>query len=443
MTETDKTAIFHPEFSETPFWWDSFAPRDDRDSLPARADVVIVGAGYTGLSAGAELASSGLSVVILEQSRLGEGASTRNGGQVTASVSGHGKASNSLQASRLDDELASEAMDAFALTEETAQTGGNAAAYSRCGRFDAAWTSAHFKKMSAKADALNRRYPGQARLVPPQRQREEIGSDFYAGGLCVEMAGSLNPALYYKTLLDRAIAAGCRLMSKTRVVGLTRHNGGWQVDTADRGRVYADSVLVATNGYTGAATPDLHRRIIPIASHMIATEELPADLAASLLPTGRIVVDSKRVLYYYRLSPDGRRMLFGGRSRFTHVGARTSGSLLHAAMIARFPQMASTRITHSWTGNLGFTFDHLPHVGRRDNLHHALGCNGSGIAIMTYLGRIAARNILKPEAPRSVFEKIPLPANALYSGNPWFLPPLGGLYRLMDDMERFVDRRQH
>ncbi|MCS0503367.1 NAD(P)/FAD-dependent oxidoreductase [Ancylobacter mangrovi] len=424
-------AIFHPDFRDTPFWWDDYAPVHIRAALPARADVVVIGAGYTGLAAGAELARAGLGVVVLERNAPGEGASTRNGGQVSAEI-GHGQADRNR-------EIAREAMVAFELTERLAEEGGNASLYKRCGRLDAAWTSGHFARMAVEADALNRLHPDQARLLPPERQREQIGSDFYAGGLCVDLAGALHPALHYKSMLDTAISSGCQIVSRAEVRSLSRRHAGWKVDLADGAAIEADAVLVATNGYTGPATPGLLRRIVPVASHMIATEELELDLAASLLPGGRIVVDSKRVLYYYRLSPDGRRMLFGGRSRFTQVGARTSGALLHAAMSARFPQLAGARITHSWTGNLGFTFDHLPHVGRYEGMHYALGCNGSGIAVMAYLGHVAARNILRPDDPPSVFEKIALPANPLYTGDPWFLPPLGGLYRLMDDAERFLD----
>jgi glycine/D-amino acid oxidase-like deaminating enzyme len=434
-----RSGIFHSDFRDTPLWWDDFAPCVSRNSLPSRVDVVIIGAGYTGLTAGAELVRHGLSVAIVDQHRLGEGASTRNGGQVSASVSGQPRHATAVQRRKFQADLADEAMQAFTLIEKLCAEPGNEALYRRCGRFDAAWTSRHFAKMSAKADQLNAIHPGQAILVPPDQQRGEIGSDYYAGGMCVSLAGALHPSLFFKSLLNAAITAGCTMVSGTQVVALAQESGGWQISTADRGKLSADVVLVATNGYTGPATADLHQHIVPIASHMIATEELSADLANSLLPTGRIVVDSKRVLYYYRLSPDGRRMLFGGRSRFTQVGARTSGALLHAAMIARFPQLSDTKITHSWTGNLGFTFDHLPHVGHRSGLHYALGCNGSGIAVMTYLGRIAARNILQQDSARSVFERIRLPGHPLYTGSPWFLPALGGFYRFLDAAERRLD----
>jgi glycine/D-amino acid oxidase-like deaminating enzyme len=176
--------------------------------------------------------------------------------------------------------------------------------------------------------------------------------------------------------------------------------------------------------------------VVPIASHIIATEELPADLARSLIPKGRTLSDTKRVLCYYRMSPDGSRMVFGGRARFTQVDARVSATILHGYMVDRFPQLRSIRITHSWTGNTAFTLDALPHMGSRDDLHYCLGCNGSGIAMMTYLGWQTARKIAGIANYACSFDTREFPDHPLYSGNPWFLPAVGGYYRLRDRLDR-------
>src|SRR5262249_15201143 len=137
-----------------------------------------------------------------------------------------------------------------------------------------------------------------------------------------------------------------------------------------RGSLLAGDVVIATNGYTGKLTPALRRRVVPIASHIIATEPLPADLAASLIPKGRSLSDTKRVLCYYRMSPDGTRMVFGGRARFTPANPLTCARVLHRYMTDRFPQLADTRVTHSWTGNTAFTLDALPHMGESGGLHY-------------------------------------------------------------------------
>ena len=211
----------------------------------------------------------------------------------------------------------------------------------------------------------------------------------------------------------------------------------WRVETA-RGRVSAGDVVIATNGYTGGLTPALRRRVVPIASHIIATEELPPDLARSLVPKARTLSDTKRVLCYYRMSPDGRRMVFGGRARFTQVDATVSAPILHRYMTDRFPQLRGVKVTHAWTGNAAFTLDALPHMGLRDDLHYCLGCNGSGIAMMTYLGWQTARKIARAANYACSFDTAEFPDHPLYSGNPWFLPVVGGYYRLRDSLDRLL-----
>ncbi|MGH7191732.1 MAG: NAD(P)/FAD-dependent oxidoreductase, partial [Acetobacteraceae bacterium] len=209
----------------------------------------------------------------------------------------------------------------------------------------------------------------------------------------------------------------------------------WRLETA-RGTIEASEVVIATNGYTGEITPDLRRRLIPVASHIIATEELPEHLARSLIPHGRTISDTPRVLTYYRMSPDGRRMIFGGRARFTAVDPTVAAPILHRFMTDRFPQLRGIRITHAWTGNVAFTFDALPHMGTANGMHYCLGCNGSGIAMMTYLGSETARRIATGANRGSAFDQEQFPDFPLYRGNPWFLPLIGGWFRLRDARDR-------
>jgi glycine/D-amino acid oxidase-like deaminating enzyme len=175
---------------------------------------------------------------------------------------------------------------------------------------------------------LNTNAQSGAYMVPRERQRDEIASDYYYGGMVVERSASLHPALYYKGLLDACLSRGIAVCAEATVESIARANSGWRVATS-RGETTAGDVIIATNGYTGALTPRLRRRIVPIASHIIATEELPDDLAGALVPRGRTLSDTKRVLCYYRMSPDGKRMVFGGRARFTQVDQRLSTSILY------------------------------------------------------------------------------------------------------------------
>jgi glycine/D-amino acid oxidase-like deaminating enzyme len=282
---------------------------------------------------------------------------------------------------------------------------------------------------------LNDAAKSEAYMIPRERQREEMASDYYYGGMVVERSANLHPALYYKGLLDACRARGVPVCARAPVQKITKRDDGWLVRT-ERGEVQADEVVIATNGYTGDLTPELKRRVVPLASHIIATEELPPALAASLIPKQRTLSDTRRVLCYYRMSPDGKRMIFGGRARFTPVTPQESAPILHRFMTDRFPQLRDVKITHAWTGNVAFTLDALPHMGRQDGMHYLLGCNGSGVAMMTYLGWQTARKIAGVANRASAFDTEDFPTHRLYSGNPWFLPAIGGWYRIRDNLDR-------
>jgi glycine/D-amino acid oxidase-like deaminating enzyme len=401
--------------------------------------VAIVGGGYAGLSTALELARHGIDAVVLEAGELGFGASTRNGGAVSGGVN-IGKSftgrTSTVEPRRAADIL-SDASDAFALIDRLIEEEQIACFWEKPGRFIGAWTRKHFEAQSRRLDALNSAAQSGAYLVPRERQREEMASDYYFGGMVVERSGKLHPALYYKGLLDACRRREVRICAKAAVTGIGRSGNGWHIETG-RGAVSAGDVVIATNGYTGKVTPALRRRVVPVASHIIATEELPPDLARSLIPKGRTLSDTKRVLCYYRMSPDGKRMVFGGRARFTQIDAKVSAPILYRYMTDRFPQLRGVKLTHAWTGNVAFTLDALPHMGQRDGLHYCLGCNGSGVAMMTYLGWQTARKIARAANYACSLDTEDFPDHPLYSGNPWFLPVVGGYYRLRDNLDRLL-----
>ena len=432
--------IFHPEFKASPFWWEAYRPTiGDPAAAPKAARVAIVGGGYAGLSAALELSRHGIDAVVFEKGALGEGASTRNGGAVSGGVnigkSFSGKPAE-VSAARAAAML-SDGYDAFALVERLIEEEQIDCFWQKRGRFQGAWTPAHFAYQQSRLASLNDSAQSGAYMVPRERQREEIASDYYYGGMVIERSASIHPALYYKGLLDSCRRRGIAICADAAVESIARSGAGWRVATS-RGATAAGDIIIATNGYTGALTPSLRRRVVPIASHIIATEELPEDLARSLVPNGRTLSDTKRVLCYYRMSPDGRRMVFGGRARFTQADPLLCARVLYTYMTERFPQLAGVRITHGWTGNTAFTLDALPHMGEDDGLHYALGCNGSGIAMMTYLGYQTARKIARAANYACAFDSPEFPDHALYNGNPWFLPLVGTWYRLRDRVDRML-----
>jgi glycine/D-amino acid oxidase-like deaminating enzyme len=434
-------ALFHPDFKASPYWWEAWRPNADGSAdLPARA--AVVGAGYGGLATALELRRAGTAVVVIEADEFGSGASSRNGGAVSGGINlGKGlsgrRSADQDEAAREAAAMRRDAADSLLLLEEIIAREGIECCYERKGRFVGAYTPRHYDDLAGKLDALNRDADGDAYMLTKARQHEEIASDFYYGGMMVRRSGKLHPALYCKGLLDACRSHGVILCARTRVTRIARQPAGFLVRT-ERGEVAAREVVIATNGYTGDATPALKRRVLPVASHIIATEELAPELAASLIPNGRTISDTPRVLTYYRMSPDGRRVLFGGRARFTQVGPQVSVPALHRMMTRRFPQLARVRVTHAWAGNVAFTFDFLPHMGRDDGMHYLLGCNGSGVAMMTYLGTQTARKILGGANRVSALDEREFPTVPLYNGNPWFLPLVGGYYRLRDRLDRWM-----
>jgi glycine/D-amino acid oxidase-like deaminating enzyme len=432
--------VFHKGFTPAPYWWEAYTPTaGDLADVPRAARVAIVGGGYAGLSAALELAKHGIDAVVLEANELGFGASTRNGGAVSGGVNVGKSFTGKLVEVNGDrvERILSDAGDAFTLIDRLIDEERISCFWEKPGRFVGAWTKKHYEAQSRRLAMLNAAAQSGAYMVPRERQREEIASDYYFGGMAVERSGKLHPALYYKGLLDACRRRGIAVCAKAAVTRIDREGSAWRVETA-RGSLLAGDVVIATNGYTGSLTPALRRRVVPIASHIIATEELPPDLASSLIPKARTLSDTKRVLCYYRMSPDGRRMVFGGRARFTQVDATISAPILHRYLTDRFPQLRGVKVTHAWTGNVAFTLDALPHMGSREDLHYCLGCNGSGVAMMTYLGWQTARKIAHVANYACSFDTEEFPGHPLYSGNPWFLPVVGGYYRLRDNLDRLL-----
>jgi glycine/D-amino acid oxidase-like deaminating enzyme len=431
--------IFHKDFATIPYWWEAYRPAaGELVEVPREVRVAIVGAGYAGLSCAIELADAGIESCVLERGELGAGASTRNGGAVSGGVN-IGKSFTGRVLTRdpeLVRELLGSGQDAFSLIENLIARERIACAWEKAGRFVGAWTPGHYKVLERGIANLNAYAGSGAHMVPRERQREEMASDYYYGGLVVARSAKLHPALYYQGLLEAARRRKITIAAAAEVTAVSRSGPGWRIATA-RGEVTAGDVVIATNGYTGDITPNLKRRLIPLASHIIATDELPLDLASSLIPKGRTLSDTRRVLCYYRMSPDGRRMIFGGRARFTPVTPAVSAPILYRLMTDRFPQLKGTRITHAWTGNVAFTWDALPHTGVADGMHYALGCNGSGIAMMTYLGHATARRIIGGANAPCGFELPEFPDFPFYNGDPnWALPALGAYYRFRDGLSR-------
>lgn len=401
-------------------------------ALPTEADVVIVGGGYTGMMAAARLAWRGRAVALLERNELGWGASSRNGGMAHPGFKvGPSTVARRYGARGLARYRAS--LDAFALLEETIQTHRIDCDYERSGHVYLAYKPGDVTDMEAETRFVTHEFGLTARMIPREALHEEIGSPLYHGGMLFERSGGLHPAKYIAGLIRLARDRGAHLHDHTAAVAIERRRrGGFRIRTT-RGSIECREVLIATNGYSDRLLPQLRRRVIPIGSYIIATEPLPPDLARETIPNRRMLFDSKNYLYYWRLTPDGR-MLFGGRASLAPTTIPRARDWLYQAMVRVHPQLAGVKVENAWGGNVGFTFDQMPHIGRMDGITYALGYCGTGVVMSTYFGQLAADWIAGGEladAWNGWFPTAPF-----YRERPWFLPVVGWYFAAQDRFGR-------
>jgi glycine/D-amino acid oxidase-like deaminating enzyme len=429
------SSLFTADFKTQAYWWDR-TPRPQPDSeavLPARVDVAVIGSGYTGLSAALQTARGGRTTLVLDAEAAGWGCSSRNGGQISTSTKPefdalarrHG--AETARAIVEDGHQALRWIEAFVAEEDIACD------FEVVGRFHAAHNAAAFRRL---AESAKHQVPGLdtgAEIVPRSEQHREIGTDAYHGGVVLPRHAALDPARFHQGLLARVQQAGATIATHCPVTAIERQGGTFTLSTP-RGRVTARDVVVATNGYTGNLVPWLQRRVIPIGSYIIATEARDAEEMARIIPRNRIVSDSRKVVYYYRLSPDRRRMLFGGRVSHSETDPRISGPLLHAEMSRLFPALSKVGISHSWMGFVAYTFDTLAHAGRHDGMHYAMGYCGSGVSMASYLGMRTGQKILGLKEGRTGVDATTFQTRPLYHGNPWFLAPSISYYRWRDSL---------
>lgn len=423
--------LFHDDFRVTPYWWDTAPPETARDALPSGVDLVIVGSGYCGLSAAAVAARLGASVAVLDAAEIGAGGSTRSGGMVSSGQKlALTNAIRGVSAERLA-RLMRESMASFDYLKRLVAEESLDADLQITGRFFGAFTPHHFDRLRRQGDLLREKTGVTVHVVPRAEQHAVIGSDYYYGGILVDEYGGLHTAKYHRALRDLARRCGATLHSHAGVERIERHGAGFRVH-ATRGKIDTKHVLVATNGYTGRLLPFFARRVLPVASYQIATEPLPPGLMAVLNPGRRMISDSKRNLFYTRPSPDGTRMLFGSRPAIREVSEREAARMLHAKMIELWPALRDVRITHAWKGYVAMTGDKLAHIGEQDGIHYALGCNGNGVALMSYLGSRVARSMLGLDAQAGAFGEGAFPVSPAGMASRLSVPVGTALYAFDD-----------
>jgi glycine/D-amino acid oxidase-like deaminating enzyme len=421
---------------ELPYWWEHAPPSvAETPALPARADVAVIGSGYTGLSAALTLARAGRFVIVFESDTPGIGASSRNGGMLGSALKPSLGTLTRRYGAGPAGALLAEAREAYDFLGHFIAEENIDCDYAETGGFTGIVKPAQYDALARETEHLSRSIGLEANMVSKSEVRSEIGTDVYCGGRVTRRRAGLHPARYHAGLIGRVREAGAMVVGNCAVTAI-QPNGGDFIVTTRRASLKARNVVVATNGYTGPVTPALRRRVIPVTSYMIATAPLSPNLMATLMPKGRMLTDSNRLLCYFRPSPDNTRVLFGGRPAYTDIGPKLAAERLSHYMTRIFPELRDVELTHSWFGYIAYTFDRLPHVGEHDGMHYAMGYCGSGVVMSTWLGRKAALRLLGEAEGKSAFAELRTPTSPFYHGKPWFLPLVQAWYQGADMLGR-------
>jgi gamma-glutamylputrescine oxidase len=380
-----------------------------------QADVAIIGAGYTGLSAAHHIAASGLRPVVLDANSVGWGASGRNGGVVSAKfrlpfaqmASAHG-----MDVARRMYAIAHESVDVLEELVETLKL--DRAQYARVGQIKGAHNAASLAASLADM-AWMRSAMGDASVSALSKAEvaEETGSTSFVGGVLSSHAGAIHPLNYVRGLAAHVASTGTEIFESSPVLRIHGGAGGVMVETPD-GVVRAKQAILATNGYsdlTSAAGP-VCKSLIPFRSAIVATAPLSEAQSAAVMPTRRTYVETRRMMRWFRVVDN--RVIFGGRGAFGRTDSEAAFRTLHRAMVRTFPILADTSVEFRWSGLVGMTLDALPHIGRLDDrVLFAMGYNGVGVAMSTLMGKYLAA-FVRREAPdvalldANRFRRVPL-----------------------------------
>ncbi|PTM89151.1 NAD(P)/FAD-dependent oxidoreductase [Mycoplana dimorpha] len=430
----------------TPFWWEEAEPtHGERTFDQTRCDVLIVGSGYAGINAAITLAEAGVKdIFVVDAMRIGEGASSRNGGQIGRNSP---KFSLAEGIKRFGEQRAREIIEdydrSFDFMLDRAKTLTDDFDLNLTGGLVGAHSRNDYEALSVSVAALPAERRAQSRMIPEAEMKQYLRTDIYRGLMLRAEGGSVHPAKYIRALVNRARTLGVRVFSGWRYLGATDQAGRkiatlQDVTSSKSVTINAGKVLAAVNGYTGKEVPWLRQRTIPVQSYMIATEQLPLEQMEELIPHNRTVGDTKHILYYFRRSPDGTRILFGGRARFRTSTEEQGAVGLLKFLLHTFPSLEKVKLSHGWYGNVCFAYDFCSHVGRMpDGVYYISCCNGGGVSMMTYLGHRCAEMMMDvPDHDRGIVNSR-FPQLYFYNGHPWFLPAVGTYYRFLDRAARW------
>ena len=425
----------------TPFWWDGQPQFENTDEPPLSADIVIVGAGYTGLSAALTLSKSGKNVIVLDSEMIGFGASTRNGGMLG---SGHKVSTDQAKkkyGEMIAEEIHKEANASLAFTSNLIKENKLDCEFQVCGRLRTSWLPQDQVNMSDNLKKLKAIEHFNSNMISPDMMSNSIKTDLYFGGQFYQDHGSVHPRKFHYGLLKLALKAGVKVFGNRPVIKVSQlsklKQSGFDVVTSNS-TIQCKQVLMATNGYTRPnLSKYLSRRVLPVPSFVITTVDIGKDKVKSLLPGGHCIVETRKRYCYYRPTPCGKRIMLGTRAAMHSISAEEALPTLRKMLIEIFPSLADVEISHCWTGFTGFSFSQLPNLSNNKGIYSALGYCGNGVAMAPYLGHMAALKMLSPDQKVTVFEQTPLQTRPYYFGKPWFLPIASAYFRGFDILDYY------
>ena len=355
-----------------------------------RADICIIGAGYTGLSSALHLAQRGYKVIVLEAESVAFGASGRNGGHV-----GIGQRADQAD---LEDKLGHDAASVLWDMGLEAVDTVKALISDHDIKCDLKHGDMHLAHKTRLCDGLKEEVEFLAdrynftdmEYIPQERLSEFVGSDGFYAGIWDKASCHLHPLNYALGLADAAVKAGVTIYEHSRVLS---YGGAPLVIKTGEGQVTATEIILACNGYIEKLEPKINGYIMPINNFVLATEPLSDELANAIIPKDTSMADSRFVINYWKLSADNR-LVFGGGENYRRGFPKDIKNFVRKYMLQIYPQLASTKIDYGWGGTLAITMNRLPHFGRvEDNIWHMQGYSGHGVPTATFAGKLVAEAI--------------------------------------------------
>ena len=356
---------------------------------PHRADVAVIGAGFTGLSAALHLAEQGVSVVVIDAQHPGWGASGRNGGQINVGLKDGPSGIIARYGEEWGRRMIRMAGDAGDLVFDLIARHDIDCAASRPGWLRAAHTPKALRALHGLAADWDNHGGGMDMLDRAEMVRRS-GTEAYLGGVIDRRSGVLHPLNYALGLAAAAERQGALIFGDSPATGITSTGTGWRVATPG-GDITAEKVLLCTNAYSGDLEKSLAQSVLPVRSVQVATAPLSDNIRKTILPEGNALSDTRRLLLYFRLDAEGR-FLMGGRGTYNDRStARQIDWLRHVSQML-YPQLAGVDWQHAWGGFVALTRDHYPHLHEvRPGMLAGLGYNGRGVAIATAMGKVLAQ----------------------------------------------------